>query len=186
MPELVLNVHDLDEGGKSFDFPLTRQWLASALAGTDVTLDEGAPEGRFDVHAHKQGADVVVRGRLVAKLVTECARCLEAAHIPVDAEVSGLLTARGAELRPEPDEVDLTPEDLEREFFTGDTIVLDALVREQLLLEVPIQPLCSDACPGIPVPATVAGPSDLRAGAGGVDPRFAPLLKLVGKTPTEE
>lgn len=187
MPELVLNVHDLDEGAKSYDFTLGRDWLASALAGTEVRADEQAPEARFELTAFKQGADVVVRGHLVAKLVTDCSRCLEAARVDVDSDVTSLLTARRADLRPEPDEVELTPEELDREFFTGDTIVLDDIVREHLLLEVPIQPLCSDVCPGIPVPAKVAGPKDLRdTEAAGIDPRFAPLLKLVGKKPAEE
>lgn len=187
MPELVLNVHDLEEGAKSYDFPLRGEWLASALADTDVVADERAPEGRFELTAYKQGADVIVRGRLVASLATECSRCLEVARIGVDADVTSLLTARRPELRAVPGELELTPEDLDREFFTGDTIVLDEVVREHLLLEVPIQPLCSDACPGIPVPAEVAGPADLRdTGAASVDPRFAPLLKLVGKTPAEE
>lgn len=186
MPEFVLNVHDLDEAGKSYDFPLRTAWLASALEGTDVRADASAPEGRFELTARKQGADVIVQGHLAASLVTACSRCLEDARIGVSTSVASLLTARGAGLRPEPDEVELTPEELDREFFTGDTIVLDAMVREHLLLEVPIQPLCSESCPGIPVPAAVAGPRDLRAGTEGVDPRFAPLLKLVGKKPAEE
>lgn len=187
MPEFVLSVQDIDEVGKSYTFPIRRDWLASVLAGTDVKADERAPEGRFELHAHKQGADLVVRGRVSSALVTACSRCLEDASISVDTEVVSLLTARGPELRPEPDELELTPEDLDREFFTGDQIVLDDLVREHLLLEVPIQPLCTDSCPGIAVPATVAGPRDLRAGPGGIDPRLAPLLKLVGKNePAEE
>ncbi len=192
MPEFVLNVQDIDEVGKSYVFSITPAWLASALSGTDVRVDERAPEGRVELTAHKQGADVVVRGRLTSALVTECSRCLEDARIPVNVEVVSLMTARGADLRAEPDELELTPEDLDREFFTGDRVVLDAVIREHLLLEVPIQPLCTDGCPGIPVPAAVAGPSDLHSdpsgvGGGGIDPRLAPLLKLVGKNePTEE
>jgi len=188
MPQFVINVQDIDEAGKSYVFSLTPAWLASALGGTDVRADERAPEGRLEVEAHKQGADVLVRGRLTSALVTECSRCLDDAFIPVNVEVVSLMTARGAELRPVPDELELTPEDLDREFFTGDRLVLDGVVREHLLLEVPIQPLCTDECPGIPVPAAVAGPSDLRdVGRGGIDPRLAPLLKLVGKNePTEE
>jgi uncharacterized protein len=189
MPEFVLNVQDLDEAGKHYDFPVRLDWLASVLAGTDVEADVHAPEGRLDLRAHKQGADVVLRGRVSAALVTECSRCLNEAHIPVDTELTSLLTARRPELRPAPDEVELTPEDLDREFFTGDRIVLDDVVREHLLLEVPIKPLCAEDCPGIPVPATVAGPADLAASsdAEGIDPRLAPLLKLAGKlVPTEE
>lgn len=189
MPEFVLHAQDIDETGKRYDFAVSAQWLARVLADTDVKVDAKAPEGALEVHAHKQGADVLIHGRVRAALVTECARCLEDAHIPVDTELAMLLTARGEHLRPEPDELELTPEDLEREFFSGDTIVLDDVVREHLLLEVPLKPLCSEECSGIPVPAEVAGPADLAADAkpGGVDPRFAPLLKLVGKLdPTKE
>lgn len=191
MPEFVLNVQDIDEAGKTYDFPVRTAWLVSILRDTEVTGDADAPEGRFELRAHKQGADVVVRGHLDAALVVECSRCLEPARIPVSTDVVSLLTARGEHLRPEPDEVELSPEDLDREFFSGERIVLDDIVREHLLLEVPIQPLCSPDCAGIPVPAAVAGPSDLRVAAGGtaVDPRLAPLLKLVGntkKSPTEE
>jgi uncharacterized protein len=184
MPEFVLHVQDIDAVGKRYDFPVRSAWLASVLEGTDVLADESAPEARLDLRAHKQGADVVLRGRVRAHLVAECSRCLAPAPVAVDIEIGSLLTARGDGLRPEPDELDLTPEDLDREFFSGETIVLDDMIREHLLLEVPIKPLCAENCPGIEVPPAVAGPADLRA--GGVDPRLAPLLKLVGKVPTEE
>ncbi len=194
MPEFVLNVQDIDEAGKKYDFPVRAAWLASVLRDTDVQGDAEAPEGRFTFTAHKQGADIVVHGHLVAALVAECSRCLEPARIAVDTDVTSLLTARGAALRAEPDEVELTPEELDREFFSGDRIVLDDTVREHLLLEVPIKPLCSEDCTGIPVPAAVAGPADLRAvgpsgvDPRGIDPRLAPLLKLVEskKSSTEE
>lgn len=187
MPEFVLNVQEIDEIGKSCAFSISTRWLTSVLVGTDVRADVSAPEGRFELHVHKQGADIVLRGHLTGGLVTDCARCLEDARIAVDTEVASLLTHRSADTRPLVDELELTPEDLDREFFTGEQIVLDDIVREHLLLEVPIQPLCTVECPGIPVPAAVAGPRDLRdVGPGGIDPRLAPLLKLVGKKPTEE
>jgi uncharacterized protein len=188
MAEYVLNVQDIDEAGKTYVFPVRREWLVQMLEGTRIAPDASASEGSLELRAQKQGADVLVHGRVRAGLVTECSRCLEDARMAVDTSVTSLLTARGADFRPEPDEVELTPEELDREFFHGDRIVLDDIVREHLLLEVPIQPLCTDECPGIPVPAKVAGPADLRpVGPGGVDPRLAPLLKLVGKKePTEE
>jgi uncharacterized protein len=189
VPEFVLHAQDIDETGKRYDFAVRGAWLAQVLAGTDVKVDANAPEGALQIQAHRQGADVVIHGRVSAGLVTECSRCLEDARIPVDTELGMLLTKRAEHLRPEPDELELTPEDLDREFFTGDTIVLDEIVREHLLLEVPLKPLCSEECAGIPVPPEVAGPADLAASEkiGGVDPRLAPLLKLVGKLdPTKE
>ncbi len=177
--EFVLHVPDIDEAGKHYHFPVRREWLTSVLKGTEVSADEQAPEGELDIRVHKQGADILLRGHVTVGLVTECARCLAPAKIKADADLTSLLTARGSDLRPEPDEVELTPEEIEREFFTGDQIVLDEVVREHLLLEVPIKPLCTEDCPGIPVPAAVAGPVETT---GGVDPRLAPLLKLVEKT----
>ncbi|MBX3273287.1 MAG: DUF177 domain-containing protein [Sandaracinaceae bacterium] len=182
----MLDVHDLSDAGKSYDFPVRTEWLAVALEGTGVRVSDTAPEGRLAFHAHKQGADILIQGRVTSTLVTACSRCLEDAVVHVDADITRLLTARSAELRPEPDELELTPEDLDRDFYVGERVVLDDAVRENLLLEVPIQPLCRADCAGIPVPVHVRGPADLSAPAGGVDPRLAPLLSLVGKFPTEE
>lgn len=188
MSDFVLNVLDIDEQGKEHSFTLAHAWVGHELADTDVRPDESAPEGHLSFRAHKQGADLVIHGRVRAELKTECARCLGDAPVHVDAPFSLLMTARSAQLRPEPDELELTPEDLDREFFSGDRVVLDPIVREHLLLEVPAKPLCREDCPGIAVPASVAGPRDLsRDTEGGVDPRLAPLMNLVGKLdPTEE
>ncbi len=192
MAEFVLDVHEISEAGKAYDFAVPRAWLASVLEGTGVLVAPGADEGRLTLRAHRQGEDVVIQGRVTSTLVAECARCLEEAIVAVDADISTLLTARGPKLRPTADLVELTPEDLEREFFTGDKIVLDDNVREHLLLEVPIKPLCREECEGIAVPASISGPADLNRVQGasaptdGVDPRLAPLLSLVGKVPTEE
>ena len=188
MSEFVLQVQEIDESGKEYSFAVTHAWLRHELSDTEVRPDEDEPEGHLRLHAQRQGSDLVLHGHLRARLVTECARCLADALVPVDVEVGLLLTARGVELRAEPDELELTPEDLDREFYTGDRVVLDPVVREHLLVEVPIKPLCREDCPGIAVPASVAGPRDLspRTG-GGVDPRLAPLKNLVGKLePTEE
>ncbi|MGE0785309.1 MAG: DUF177 domain-containing protein [Sandaracinaceae bacterium] len=201
MAEFVLNVHDIAETPKDFEFPVSDAWLRGALEDTDLRAGH---EGALKISAHKQGRDVVINGRLTAGLVGECARCLNDANLEVDTRFATLLVARGAELRAAPDEAELTPEELDREFFTGETIVLDASVREQLLLEVPMQVLCTDECAGIAVPAATRGPADLRRavaaesgtssgengtssnGSSSVDPRFAPLLKLVGKVPPTE
>lgn len=188
MAEFVLDVHDISEAGKSYDFAVRREWLASVLADTGVSVASDAADGKLTLRAHRQGEDIVVVGHVTSTLVTACARCLEDAVIPVDTSISSLLTARGANLRAEPDELELTPEDLDRDFYSGDKIVLDDSVREHLLLEVPIKPLCRGGCLSIPIPESIKGPADLKSASrvDGVDPRLAPLLSLVDKLPTEE
>lgn len=187
MSTFVLNVQDIDEAGKDYSFPVTHAWLRHVLEDAEVRPNEAEPEGHLQIRAHRQGNDMVLHGSLRSALVTDCARCLSDALISVDVQVSLLLSARSTHPRSMPVEQDLTPEDLDRDTYSGDKIVLDSAVREHLLLEVPIKPLCQDACPGIAVPASVAGPRDLKSETeGGIDPRLAPLMKLVGQMPTEE
>src|SRR5262249_5612538 len=64
------------------------------------------------------------------------------------------------------DEADVIP-------YDGESVVLDDLVRDELLLSVPMIPLCSENCPGISPDLTPE-----QASAAGIDPRFLPLLRL--------
>ena len=50
MSAFVLQTQDLDESGKDWNFAIGKEWLASALAETD--LEPGAEDGRLQVHAH--------------------------------------------------------------------------------------------------------------------------------------
>lgn len=192
MAEFEIKVHELDAGGKQYDFPLTHAWLDRALVASaapgesPMRSDHGAPEGRVSVFAEKSGEDVVVRGDLCARIVAECSRCLADAPIDVAVPVTALFTARSEAIRPVPGEEDLTPEELDTEFYSGDTVALDELVREHVLLEVPMKPLCREACEGLEVPPEVRGPADLAASVDAptyegkrVDPRLAPLLALM-------
>ena len=192
MAEFEIKVHELEAGGKQYDFPLRRAWLDTSLVpadagpGESLRSDPTKPDGDVSVWAEKSGEDVVVRGRVRTHLIAECSRCLGDAHLPVDTEVTALFTARSEALRPVADEEDLTPEELDTEFYSGDTVVLDTLVREHVLLEVPMQPLCSESCEGLEVPAAVRGPADLSEApthqGKKVDPRLAPLMDLIDKT----
>ena len=167
MAEFEIKVTELDAGGKDYVFPIRSAWLAdelSTLGDAGTGLSAPATDGSFRCSAYMTGPDVIVRGQITGGLVAECSRCLGPAPIDVvDSEFAMLLCARGKGMRPPPGEEDLTPDELDREFYTGDQIVLDDAVREHLLLEVPMQPLCREDCPGLPIPESVRGPADLAA-----------------------
>jgi uncharacterized protein len=193
MAEFEIKVNELDAGGKQYDFPLTPSWLETSLdldgERSDADLlraDRSKVDGAVSVWAERSGDDVVVRGRIRTALLAQCSRCLADAKVPVDTELTALFTARGPDIRPVDFEEDLTPEELDTEFFSGDRVVLDTLVREHILLEVPMQPRCSETCAGLEVPPEVRGPDDLAEApvheGKKVDPRLAPLIDLVNKT----
>jgi uncharacterized protein len=181
--EFSVPARDLDAGGKQVRFPVRAAWIRGALEGTEVA--QGGSDGVLDVRLSKSETDVVVRGRLTAELTVPCARCLEPALVVVNEPVSALAVPAG-ELRPskpgetdEKEEEDLPARDPEMIGYDGETLVLDDLVRDELLLAVTMIPLCSEGCPGIrPAISSISEEPAQSA----VDPRLRPLLRLK-KTP---
>jgi uncharacterized protein len=179
--EFTIKNTELDAGGKEYRFAVRAPWIRGVLEGHEATANE--KDGVLEVRASKSGSDVVVHGTLDASLKVPCARCLEPVDIDVHADLSVLYVpgekVKDAEV---PGEVEYTLEDAEADTlpYDGDTVVLDDLVRDELLLEVPMIPLCSEACPGMsPAPGSDANaPSDKKE----IDPRLAPLLAFRDKT----
>jgi uncharacterized protein len=171
--EFSIPVHDLDAAGKALQLPIRVSWLRGALEGTDVGPAD--TDGSLDLRVSKSGNDVVVRGTIDAELTVPCARCLEPARVRVREQVSALAVespAGGESEASEDGEEDVVPDDADTLVYDGETVVLDDLVRDELLLAIPMIPLCSESCPGIsPGSAT-------DAGEAGIDPRLRPLLKL--------
>ncbi len=176
-PELTIPVHDLDSGGKEVRLPLGRAWLLHALEGTEIVPGEAG--GELDVRLSKSGTDVVIHGELRGDLVVPCARCLEPARIVVREPISALAVpaaalreaagSTGSAGENEDDDAGTAEGDVLP--YDGDTLILDDLVRDELVLGVPMTPLCSEACPGI-------RPDPGKDAPGSVDPRLRPLLAL--------
>jgi uncharacterized protein len=184
MAEFEIKVTELDAGSREYDFPIRAAWLAETMAA--LAPEEHAvadTDGALHVIAEKSGADVLVRGTAEATLYVPCGRCLEPACVRCHSDITVLLSRRGDTIRPPgaDDDTDTSPTDEpEVEVFSGDEIRLDDLVREHLVLEIPMQPLCRPDCPGIAVPESIKGPKHLEAhpSAPDLDPRLAPLLAL--------
>lgn len=178
MPLLSVSAHDVDAAGLALDAELPPVWLDAELGDAGVTARGGAP-GRVSARLSRTGKDIIVRGRVHAALTTPCARCTEPAAIDVDTELALLLQpAAAAKAKPgKDDEYEFSAAEADVDTYDGETVVLDAFVREALLLEVPNFPLCSEGCPGIRPAAEPAPEPEARP----LDPRLAPLGALRAK-----
>jgi uncharacterized metal-binding protein YceD (DUF177 family) len=207
----VVSVAEVDRGEVEKSWPLTHAWLQWALEGTEAVPGEEA--GRLDVSLTRTGRDYVVLGRCTAEVVFRCARTMEPAPYSLSADLT-LLLRRGAnaeqpnkapsrserhrtraQKKAEPD-VELSDDDVAADTFTGDQIVLDEFVREQLLLEFPMFPLRSDlrsAASAAIGPAPENPEADEPQVLGSkptesdvaeretLDPRLAPLLDIANE-----
>jgi uncharacterized protein len=153
----------------------------------------GIPAARSPIHADltaaRAGRAVAVVGRLRAGLDLECARCLVAVETALDLPVSLLFVPTRPTVDPQDDPLGsldlsglpftLPGEELELLDYAGQEIDLSQAVVDQVVLALPIQPLCREACRGL----CAACGQDLNAGrcdcgSDPVDPRFAALKNL--------
>jgi uncharacterized protein len=96
---------------------------------------------------HKIIQDIRVQGKLTTSLETNCARCLEPLTQPVTREFDLLYRPQGADAGR--DEMSVTDAEAEISYYEGEGLLLDDVVREQVLLAVPLKVTCREDCKGL-------------------------------------
>jgi uncharacterized protein len=178
---LVLHVSQIPLQGKDIDAPLEPGGLH--VEGEDsFTLLDG---GRIRGHVEKGDDDSVhVRAHVRAGLRIQCARCLEPSELPIDQEVELFLLPQHAEPEEQEEEVELSDRDLVVGYYSGDRLDLGELLREQLLLDLPMKRLCRDDCRGLCPSCGLnrnTGTCECRPQEEEGDPRLATLKTLIDK-----
>ena len=132
-----------------------------------------------DVFLSRAGQAVTAAGRITVPVAFECVRCLREFPGALDIPIA-------TQFVPPPElplgEHPMPPEEAEDYYYRDDVIVLDDLVREEVLLAVPFNPQCRADCRGL---CAQCG-QDLNRGACSCapppDPRWAVLRQhLKGK-----
>jgi uncharacterized metal-binding protein YceD (DUF177 family) len=199
MPALVIPIHDLDSDGKDYVFALDESWLRQAFGDTGVRGDI-SKAGAVEVHAQRNGREILVHGRARAWLITECGRCLQELPVEVECDLAALYApSEGQKHKPSPEdeELDIDPDEPDREFYSGEQVAIDDLVRDYLLLELPMQPRCDLGwdCPNLDLPEHMRSGDGIKVGSVNpandfgedtIDPRLMPLKKLVKGEPDKE
>ncbi|MFH2005159.1 MAG: DUF177 domain-containing protein, partial [bacterium] len=149
-------------------------WLARELEG--VIHAELDARGEADLLVTLLGSKVQVTGEIRAEFTVPCARCLEPAAVTMNEPF--LMIFEEAPAHGWPEELELTEEDLHWESYNGREIDLAPLLREQLILAVPMTPLCRPDCDGLVAQAPRAPDFDDDPGDGPGDPRWNALAKV--------
>jgi uncharacterized protein len=144
---LQINIARLKDAGLDLELRLEEDWFAR-WQEEDPDLEFSGPGTlAVRVHLERHGHDIFVRGNLQGTLSLSCSRCLTAFNFPVESDFDLLLA-------PSPDQVaaleeELTKADLDRDFYTGETVNLESILREQVMLALPLKPLCAETCKGL-------------------------------------
>lgn len=155
--------------------------LARVPVGADMQLDV-----RFE--AVTEG--VLVTGSVAAPLAGECARCLTPLESSVTASFRELYLYQPEKhdkhaWRERQDEND--EQDDEELYLDGDLLDLEPVLRDAVVLALPMSPLCREDCPGLcaecGAPLAEAGPDHKHDDA--IDPRWAALRQYDDEAATQ-
>jgi len=91
--------------------------------------------------------EVRIQGRYTVEMAAQCDRCLGPARFPLDAGFDLFYKPISAIARDE--EVEIDEGEAEIGFYEGGGLELEDVLREQVMLALPMQRVCSDICKGI-------------------------------------
>lgn len=142
--------------------------------GIDVLAVPAGEPVKLNLRLESVVEGVLVSGTAISRAVGECARCLTAIDRPVGADLR--------ELYAFPNSVTAqTIEEDEVPILTNDLIDLEELVRDEIVIQLPLAPLCREDCAGL-CPSCGERMDDLEAGHNHeiLDPRWAALRNQFG------
>ena len=171
--------------------------LLSGIPEGHGRIDRGQPAGAYDlgrwirptgdVHVvletDRRGQQITFRGSVEVEGIHDCARCLKEFTARLEAEILVLSERRGTD--------DLRDEEaLEQDgavlYHEGAELDLGPIIREAVILEVPLVLLCRPACRGLcPHCGQDRNEQECGCGFSKPDPRWNQLKSLKNANPEE-
>jgi len=108
--------------------------------------------GRAEVlHEHRGPkeivADIRLRGRYEGNFEVPCARCIEPVPVSLSSDFDLIFRPVGVDSGPQ--ERSITAGETEIGYYQKDSLLLEDVLREQVLLSLPVRTLCKPDCKGL-------------------------------------
>ena len=103
----------------------------------------------WSASAERAGEEIRINGTLNTALEQMCSRCLEPARVSISKPFDLFFCERDEAIFDEDEEVELGEEDTRTAFFTGTKLAMGDILREQVLLALPMKALCRVDCKGL-------------------------------------
>ena len=125
----------------------------------------------------RMGETIIVNLHFEGCFQMQCSRCLEDYDVPVKSDLRLILEEGEGKYGP-------SAEDDGTDFFfdvNHDLVDISSAIYDEIMIELPLKPLCSEDCKGIELGSGVtfeSGGSSESSGGEPVDPRWEALRKL--------
>jgi uncharacterized protein len=180
---MEFRVLDLEREPAEFDLnlaPGTIDFVDEAVQMGDLAASGSAEV----IHEHRGPkevvADIRLRGRFAGNFQVPCARCIEPVEIPLAAEFDLIFRPLGADA--DVPERSITASETEIGYYQEDSLLLEDVLREQVLLSLPVRTLCKPDCKGLcPRCGANRNLQPCSCDEGPNDPRWEALTDLRGR-----
>jgi uncharacterized protein len=130
------------------------------------------------MNVEKSESELFIKGIVNGEVKLQCSRCLKDYNMPIRAVFEIIYhpieTLKREEL------VELKRGEMDVEFYREGYIDTEDIVRDQILLNIPMKPLCFESCKGLcPVCGTNLNEAECGCERKKLDPRFAVLQSLL-------
>jgi len=153
----LFNTHDLPHrAGEMREYELDLK--ITEAVGVDLLSVKPGEIIEVDLRIQAVEEGVLATARVIADATGECTRCLKPIIWPIDESFTELYyyesssskstkkhSSRGKSKKDE--EIDLDEDELS--FLDGDDIDLEPAIRDAIILNLAVNPLCSEDCPGL-------------------------------------
>jgi len=136
------------------------------------------------IHEHRGPKEIVsdirLRGRFAGNFQVPCARCIEPVEISLAADIDLIFRPLGADA--DVPERSITASETEIGYYQKDSLLLEDVLREQVLLSLPVRTLCKPDCKGLcPRCGENRNSHPCHCEEGPSDPRWEGLAGLRGR-----
>jgi uncharacterized protein len=196
---MVVKIEQIKEAGLKLDEPIALGLLKEALEGQASGADTGfqaTEPSQLRATLRKLSGGVLLEGGFTVHVAAPCKRCL--ADVKLDLPVSFTINlvpeslARGEDFKDDDEKAmekkertqgesggTFEMDDTDEQVFDGKTIDLDPILREQVLLALPMNAVCREDCQGL---CSQCGQNlnEKKCGCEPkvVDPRLSPLKNI--------
>ena len=180
---MEFKINELEQEAVDFDLELPPGTVS--LEGEAEQVGVLKVEGRAEVLHEDRGpkdivADIRLKGSYAGQFEVPCARCIE----PVSLEIKSTfdLIFRPAEADKESGERAISAPETEIGYYLRDSLALEDVLREQVLLSLPAKALCKPDCKGLcPRCGENRNRQSCNCEEGASDPRWEALAGLRGR-----
>jgi len=142
-----MNIKEIPKEGKKLNIKKNNEWFMYMVGNSDVEVESLSEDLTSDLDIHlRHTKSIVIEGRVHADVVLRCVKCLTLFHKIVDTNFSvrlepydNLIPSRHA----------IAKTELDEEFYINDEFDPEAVVFEQIMLNLPMYPLCKPDCKGL-------------------------------------